>query len=344
MQIEIESVSIGEHLTPKVIAEIGINHGGSLNVALQMAESAINNGAHLIKHQTHIPEKEMSREAELAIPGNSDQSIFKIMMDTHLSEEDEFALMNYVRSRGAVFISTPFSREAADRLNSWGVPAFKIGSGECNNYPLVDYIARLNKPVLLSTGMNSIAEISKSVEILESHKVPYVLLHTTNLYPTPHHLLRLGALQDMRAAFPSAILGLSDHSTSNSACLGSIPLGARLLERHYTDDKRREGPDIVCSMDGSELQSLVRMSEEIFHALGGKKVAADEESVTANFAFASVASTREIAKGEIFTTDNVFPMRPSGGDFGPTEYFSLLGRVSKRAVAARTQLSFEDVE
>jgi N-acetylneuraminate synthase len=234
----------------------------------------------------------MSSEAESAIPGNTNKSIFQVISECELAESEEFQLMEYTQSLGGTFISTPFSREAADRLDSWGVPAFKIGSGECNNFPLVEHIAKKKKPVLLSTGMNSIDSIRVSTSILEDNKVPYVLLHTTNLYPTPHKLLRLGALVEMQAAFPDICLGLSDHSTSNSACLASVALGARVLERHFTDSKDREGPDIVCSMDEMELSDLVRSSSEVFASLGGTKNPASEESVTMNFAFASVAAVR----------------------------------------------------
>jgi N-acetylneuraminate synthase len=344
VNLEIAGQTIGWESEPKVIAEIGINHGGSLEVAKSMVESAIRGGAHFVKHQTHISKLEMSSEAESAIPGNTDKSIFQVISECELEESEEFALMEYTKSLGGIFISTPFSREAADRLNSWGVPAFKIGSGECNNFPLVEHIAKKNKPVLLSTGMNSIDSIRVSAKILDDNKVPYALLHTTNLYPTPHKLLRLGALVEMREAFPGISLGLSDHSTSNSACLASVALGARVLERHYTDSKNREGPDIICSMDETELRDLVRSSSEVFAALGGTKNPATEESVTMNFAFASVSALREINVGETLTRENIFPIRPSGGDFGPSDYESLLGRTVKRRVESRTQIKRADIE
>lgn len=342
--LEVAGLKVGFDHEPKVIAEIGINHGGSLEVAKKMAKNAIENGAHFVKHQTHIPLKEMSREAETVIPGNSTLPIFEIIAGSSLSEEDEFELMSYTNSMGGIFLSTPFSREAADRLDSWNVPAFKIGSGECNNFPLVEHIARKGRPVFLSTGMNSISSIRVSTSILENHGIPFVLLHTTNLYPTPHNLLRLNALDDMALAFPGVPLGLSDHSTSNSACVASVVLGARLLERHFTDSKTsRSGPDIVCSMDGHDLQHLITSSREVFLALGGTKVPAPEELVTMNFAFASVSSTKSIQIGETFTEDNIFPIRPSGGFYGPSDFSNLIGKKSNRSIPARTQLKPEDV-
>jgi len=344
MNLEVAGIKIGINHSPKVIAEIGINHGGSLSVAKEMAAAAVKAGSHFVKHQTHIPDAEMSSEAAYFVPGNSHKSIYDIINESSLSEEEEFELMSHVQELGGIFISTPFSRQAADRLDAWDVPAFKIGSGECNNFPFVDYVARKKKPIFLSTGMNSISTIATSVGILNQHSVPYVLLHTTNLYPTPHALLRLNALDDMRDSFPGVTLGLSDHSTSNSACIASVVLGARLLERHFTDSREtRSGPDISCSMDSSDLSALVKSSSEVFHALGGTKNPLPEEQVTMDFAFASVSSTRDIDTGEVLSSDNIFPLRPGGGDFGPAEYASLLGKKSVRKIKTRTQLRKGDL-
>ena len=226
---------IGDNHPPVVIVEIGINHEGSLPLAISMVDAAIDAGAEIIKHQTHIIEDEMSDEAKSVIPGNTDVSIYEIMERCALSEEDERCLMDHVQKRGAIFISTPFSRAAVDRLVKFDIPAFKIGSGECNNYPLVKYIAGFGKPVIISTGMNSIESVRPSVEILRLANVPFALLHCTNVYPTPPELVRLGAMSRLKDAFLDAVIGLSDHTTSNYPCLGAVALGASILERHFTD-------------------------------------------------------------------------------------------------------------
>ena len=140
--IKIGNVNISQNSPPVIIAEIGINHNGSLKAAINLVDLAINSGAQIIKHQTHVVDDEMSFEAKKIIPGNSNKSIYKIIKECSLSEEDEFKLMTYVKSKKRVFISSPFSRKAVDRLVKFKVPAFKIGSGECNNYPLVEYIAK----------------------------------------------------------------------------------------------------------------------------------------------------------------------------------------------------------
>ncbi|MCZ8134241.1 MAG: N-acetylneuraminate synthase family protein, partial [Algoriphagus sp.] len=168
---------VGYEYPPLVIAEIGINHEGSLEVAKAMVDAAHRAGAEMVKHQTHIVEDEMSGAAKKTIPGNAKVSIYEIMERCALNEADELALKEYVESKGMIFISTPFSRAAADRLIKWDVPAFKIGSGECNNYPLLEHIADFGKPIIMSTGMNTIESIRKAVAIFENRGVPYALLH-----------------------------------------------------------------------------------------------------------------------------------------------------------------------
>ena len=143
MEFSIGDVFIGSNHPPVVVAEIGINHNGSLIEAKKIANLAITSGAKIIKHQTHIVEDEMSSEAKDIIPGNADISIYEIMQNCALSKEDEYSLMKYIQSKGAVFISTPFSRAAANLLEEFNVPAYKIGSGECNNYPLIKHVASL---------------------------------------------------------------------------------------------------------------------------------------------------------------------------------------------------------
>lgn len=161
------------------------------------------------------------------------------MSKAALHEEEEKELKEYVESKNMIFLSTPFSRAAVERLEKIGVKAYKIGSGECNNYPLVEVVAKKRKPMIISTGMNNIESIRRTVEIVEKYNVPYALLHTTNLYPTPIDKVRLGAMQELERKFPNAVIGLSDHTVNNNACLAATALGASILERHFTDTKRR---------------------------------------------------------------------------------------------------------
>jgi N-acetylneuraminate synthase len=342
-EFKIDNRLIGVNHPPVVIAEIGINHEGSLETAILLADAAIDAGAEIIKHQTHIIEDEMSDEAKSVIPGHTVESIYEIMARCALSEDDERKLMEHIQKRGAIFISTPFSRAAVDRLVKFDIPAFKIGSGECNNYPLIKYISRFGKPVILSTGMNSIETVRPSVEILRKANIPFALLHCTNVYPTPPELVRLGALKILKDAFPDAIIGLSDHTTSNYTCLGAVALGASILERHFTDSMDRPGPDIVCSMDPAALTDLVNGSKVIFSARGGTKDAVNAERSTIAFAFASVVAYKEINAGEILTEENLWLRRPGGGDFNAVDYDKLIGKKALVKIAQGSRINRIDI-
>ena len=342
--IEIQGRKIGPDYPPLVIAEIGINHEGSLKVAKEMVDAAARAGVEVVKHQTHIVEDEMSSAAKKVIPGNADVSIYEIMERCSLNEADETELKAYVESKGMIFISTPFSRKAAIRLEKMGVSAYKIGSGECNNYPLLEHIASFNKPVILSTGMNTIESITKAVAIFNKASVPVALLHTTNLYPTPPHLVRLGAMTQLAQAFPNHVFGLSDHTITNHACLGAVALGASILERHFTDHMQRTGPDIVCSMDETACRDLITGSNLMWQMRGGKKEPSKEEQVTIDFAFATVCSIAPIQKGEILTKDNIWVKRPGTGEILAENFNSLLGKTALRDIESDEQLSWNDFE
>ena len=339
MNFKIGTRSVGPDFPPLVVTEIGINHNGDLEQAKILVDAAAGAGAEVIKHQTHIPDAEMSIEARDVIPGNADISIYDVIKNCSLSLDEERQLAEYVRSKGLIYMSTPFSFEALDFLESIDVPAYKIGSGECNNYPLVEAIASKNKPVIMSTGMNSIESIKPSVEIFRKYKTPYALMHCTNLYPTPDKLIRLNSILDLKAAFPDAVLGLSDHSLTNYPCLASVALGAAILERHFTDTKLRVGPDIICSMTPEELSELISGSRIIYEATQGSKFPVKEEDVTIAFAFASVVATRDLNSGHVISREDITLKRPSGGDYGPKEFFSLIGKKVEKEINMNTQIS-----
>jgi len=342
--ITIAGRHIGMDFPPLVIAEIGINHEGSLQVAKEMVDAAHRAGAEVVKHQTHIVSDEMSGAAKKVIPGNADISIYDIMERCALDESDESELKKYVESKGMIFISTPFSRAAAERLERLGVVAYKIGSGECNNYPLLEHIAKFGKPVILSTGMNTIESVKKAVAIFDAHNVPVALLHTTNLYPTPSHLVRFGAMVELHQAFPEKVFGLSDHTLNNNACLGAVALGASILERHFTDHMQRTGPDIVCSMDEIACKELIKNCLEIALMRGGKKESTKEEKVTMNFAFATVCSIAPIKKGDDFTKENIWVKRPGTGEILAEHFNTLLGKKALMDIDEDEQLTWEHIE
>lgn len=342
--IEIQGRRIGQDYPPLVIAEIGINHEGSLRVAKEMVDAAVRAGVEVVKHQTHIVEDEMSSVAKKVIPGNADVSIYEIMERCALNEAEEIELKAYVESKGMIFISTPFSRAAANRLKKMNVPAYKIGSGECNNYPLLEHIATFGKPVILSTGMNTIESVSKAIDIFNKAEVSVALLHTTNLYPTPPELVRLGAMTQLSQAFPNHVFGLSDHTVTNHACLGAVALGASILERHFTDYMERTGPDIVCSMDEETCKSLIKGSQLIWKMGGGKKEPSKEEQVTIDFAFATVVTIKPIKKGEQFSKENIWVKRPGTGEILAENFNKILEKKATADIEIDEHITWKHIE
>ncbi len=326
---------------PLVIAEVGINHEGDIRKALRMVEDAAAVGCECVKFQSHVVDDEMIPND--VIPGNATESIWDIMARCALSEDEERELKAAVEGRGMIYLCTPFSRAAALRLERIGVGAYKIGSGECNNYPLVSLIASFGKPVILSTGMNDLISIEPAVAILRQAGVPFALLQCTSMYPTPYEKVRLGALPALRERFPDAAIGLSDHSLGNYTCFGATALGASILEKHFTSDKSWPGPDVPISIDPAELRDLIAGSRAIHAAMGGTKDILPEEQPTIDFAYASVVSIRDISAGEVVSRENIWVKRPGTGEILAAEYESLIGKVARRAIARDTQIRRSDI-
>ena len=328
----IKGRSIGSAHPPLVIAEIGINHEGDLNKAIKMVDDAKKVGCECVKFQSHIVEDEMIPAAQSVIPGNADESIWNIMKRCSFSEKEELKLKNYVESAGMIYLSTPFSRAAAKRLEKAGVEAYKIGSGECNNYPLIQHIASYHKLVILSTGMNDLDSITLAVEILRKKSVPFALLHCTSIYPTPYEKLRLGALKILADKFPEAVIGLSDHSMGIYTCFAAIALGASVLEKHFTSDKSWPGPDISISIDPSELKDLIEGSRAIHKALGGEKNILPEEQSTIDFAYACVVAMQDIDPGETLSAHNIWVKRPGTGEIKAEAFNTIIGKKARKAI------------
>jgi len=335
---------IGPDEPPLVIAEIGINHGGDLDVARLMVTLAAKAGAEIVKHQTHFVWDEMTEEAKSVLPPNAGgKSIWQVMEDCALSAEDEQALKTHAEDLGLIYISTPFSRAAADFLDEIGVPAFKIGSGEADHLPLIRHIAAKGKPVILSTGMQTIETIRRSVAILDEAGIDYALLECTNLYPSPPEIVSLKGVTDLRAAFPNAVVGFSDHSIGPEMALASVALGASILERHFTDSRYREGPDISCSMDPAELRRLIDRSKEIWTALHNEKRRTAPEEAVYRFARTSVVADRDLPAGHVIAEADIWGRRPGSGEIAGYDFDKVVGRTLGRALARNTQLKWSDL-
>ena len=327
---------------PLIIAEIGINHGGDLAVAMEMIRLAATAGCECVKHQTHFLDDEMTEEARSIFPPNAEESIWDVMERCALGPDEEVRLKECAESLGLIYLSTPFSRAAANFLNEIDVPAFKIGSGEADNLPLIRHVAGFGKPVIMSTGMQSIETLRESVNILETAGVDYALLECTNLYPSPPEHVSLKGIGELRDAFPDAVIGFSDHSIGPLMALASVALGALVVERHFTDSRYREGPDISCSMDPAELCLLIQTSREIRTALNNDKKRTAPEEAVYRFARASVVADRELPAGHVVTADDIWVRRPGTGEIPGYEFDRVVGRTLKRDMERNAQLRWAD--
>ncbi|SOC16115.1 N-acetylneuraminate synthase family protein [Rhodobacter maris] len=341
--MKLGSRSIGPDHPPLVIAEIGINHGGSLDVAKEMVRLAAAAGCECVKHQTHILEDEMTDEAKQIFPPNADVSIWEVMARCALSQDDEVELKRYTESLGMIYLSTPFSRAAAEFLEEIGVVGYKIGSGEADNLPLIRHIAKKGKPVILSTGMQTIETIRASVAILQGSGVEFALLECTNLYPSPPEIVSLKGVNELQKAFPGVPVGFSDHSIGPEMALASVALGACILERHYTDSRYRIGPDIINSMDPAELRFLIDRSREIWIAANNPKERTAAEEPVYRFARASVVADADLPAGHVITEADIWARRPGSGEIPGYEFDKVLGKRLIRAVTRNTQLKWSDL-
>ena len=342
-QVEISGRLIGNDFAPLIVPEIGINHEGSLEKAIQLIDAAKSSGAEIIKFQCHIVEEEMLKTGMK--PGNiSKETLWDIIERCQFSEDQEYQLKEYTEKQNMIYLSTPFSRKASERLNEMGVKAFKIGSGECNNFPLIKHICKFDKPIILSTGMNNFTDIKKSVDIINSFSIPLIILVCTSTYPSKSNEMRLGRIKVFKDEFKNIPIGLSDHTEDIWTALGSVSFGASLIEKHFTVSDDWPGPDIKVSINPSKLKNLIEGSKEIWNARSGETDIIKNEIPVANFAYASVVSIKKIKSGEKLSDENIWVKRPGDGDIHAREYENIIGKKAKIDIPTNHQLKWTDFE
>ena len=337
--LKISGRKIGYNYKPLIVPEMGINHGGSLETAFRIVDAAKKCGAEIIKHQTILPDEDMSSEAQkikLNVLGK--KNLYDLLKRLSLNAEDEFKLKKYVEKKAMIFLSTAFSKAGVDRLVKIGVKLFKVGSGEFSNIPLINYIAKFNKPMILSTGMHNLDQIKNVSKSLKKVNSKFALLHCTSVYPTPNKLIRLNAITQMRKQL-NHVIGLSDHTNNSFSSFGAIALGACIIEKHFVDKKTRLGPDVSSSIDQKELKNLIEGCNSIFEQRSGdKNKLLKEEENTKKFSFPSVASIKFIKKGEKFSQYNIFLKRPGNGQLSVKDYKKILGKRSKVDIVKNIQI------
>jgi len=324
-----------------VIAEAGINHNGSLILAKKLVNSAKKTGADCIKFQTHIPEKEMLK-TDVRVRKKSKKTLWDIMKECEFSPQEELEIKNYCKRKKIIFLSTPFSIEAVDRLSRINVPAYKIGSGELTNIPFLLHIAKKKKPVILSTGMSQYKEIREAVSLFKKHKTQLILLQTTSTYPSDYRDVNLGVLEKYQKEF-KVLVGISDHSIGIYTALGAVAKGACLVEKHFTLDKNMSGPDQKLSLEPQEFEELVKGCRAVKSALGNSKVILKKEKPIIKFARESVVTINTIKKNDVFASNNISTKRPYTGEIPANQFYKVLGKKASRNILLNKQLRWADV-
>ena len=335
-------LEIGVGCAPIVIPEAGINHEGSLDRALDLVRSAHSAGAKVIKFQTHIPEEEMIR-TDIVPEGISSESLWDIISRCSLSSSEERKVAVECERLGMEFLSTPFSVAAVDRLVALGVNGFKVGSGEVSNPFILERIAATGLPVVLSTGMHTDIEVRKAYNILRQGGCPVALLHCISAYPAPHELMAIRSVPRLMRIFPDVPVGISDHSEGIWTALGAVALGACVVEKHFTVDRRWPGPDMPVSIEPGQLRDLIDGSTAIWESLRNVSGEEEFEEPVRHFAVSSIVTNTEIAQGALISESDITLKRPGTGDFHADDLGSVIGARAARSIRSNQFLRRDDL-
>lgn len=318
-----------------IIAEAGVNHNRDMGIARGLIDAAVEAGADAVKFQTFKAENVISahaKKADYQIENTgSAESQLEMVKKLELSYDQFTALRDYCNARGILFLSTPFDLESVDYLHSIGMPIFKIPSGEVTNLPHMLKIARLGRPVIMSTGMCELLEVRFALETLEQNGAGEVtLLHCNTEYPTPYADANLRAIETLRREFPGHKVGFSDHTLGPEAAVAAAAMGAAVIEKHITLDHNMEGPDHLCSLEPHELAAMVKSIRRVEEMLGtGVKEPTPSERKNIEIARKSILAKTAIRKGEIFTEDNLTVKRPGSG-ISPLRWYDVIGSAAAR--------------
>jgi len=316
-----------------IIAEAGVNHNGSLDMALKMVDVAVEAGADAVKFQTFKAEKVIAAHAPKASyqeeTTGTGESQLEMVRRLELDEEAHKRLFKYCRKKVIQFLSTPFDLESIDLLVRLGLTVFKIPSGEITNLPYLRKLGALSKKLIMSTGMADLGEIEDALIVLMKAGTgpeDITILHCNTEYPTPFEDANLKAMMTIRAAFPGVQVGYSDHTPGIEVPIAAVALGASVIEKHFTLDRNMRGPDHRASLEPGELRRMATAIRNIEKAMGnGFKKPSPSELKNKSIARKSIVAARDIAKGEVFTDENLTVKRPATG-INPMRWDAILGR------------------
>lgn len=330
-----------------IIAEAGVNHNGDINIARRLVEAAVEAGADAIKFQTFKAENLVTKDAPKAEYQKNiihEESQFEMLKKLELSLEEHFWLKNYCDEKKIMFLSTPFDFESVDLLETVNVPIYKVSSGDLTNIPLIKYISKKNKPIVLSTGMANLLEVEEAIEAIKSvSNVKIILLHCTSNYPTEYEDVNLNSMITLKNAFHLDV-GYSDHTIGLEVPIAAVAMGARVIEKHFTLDKNMEGPDHKASVDIRELSQMVTSIRNIEQAFGdGIKKCNKNEENTKKVARKSVVAKKNIKIGEVIQYDMLTCKRPSGGIL-PKYMCELVGKKALNDIDKDSLITWNDIK
>lgn len=320
-----------------IIAEVGVNHNGSMEIARKLVDAAVAAGADIIKFQTFKAERLVSKNAKKADyqkknMGDGNDSQFEMLKKLELSKQDHEELIAYCHQRGIRFWSTAFDFESMDYLHSLNLGLWKIPSGEITNYPFIRKIASYREPVIMSTGMCDETDIQNAIQVLKQYgmgKEQITILHCNTQYPTPYKDANLKAMLTIKREFGTRI-GYSDHTQGIEVPIAAVALGAEVIEKHFTLDRNLPGPDHKASLEPAELKAMVSAIRNIEQALGdGIKKVSDSERSNRAVARKSIVAACPIKKGEIFTEENLTVKRPGNG-ISPMKWQEVVGTTATK--------------
>jgi N,N'-diacetyllegionaminate synthase len=344
-EVAIGQWKIGPNQPCFVIAEAGVNHNGSTEMALRLVDAAVRAGAQAVKFQTFIADQVISATAPKAAyqreTTGSGESQLEMVRKLELPPHMFADIQHYCQSAGILFLSTPFEEASADLLEALAVPAFKIASGEITNFPFLEHVALKHRPMIVSTGMSDLEEVRAAVEVIRNCGNPeLILLHCVSSYPASPSSANLRAMHTLAHEF-SVPVGFSDHTLGIEVTLAAVVLGATVIEKHLTLDKTLSGPDHRASLEPEEFAAMVRGIRVVESALGdGHKRPSPEELDTASVARKSLVSARTLARGTILTEDAIAIRRPGTG-LAPSMRSQLVGRRLSHDVQAGEVLKWE---
>lgn len=316
-----------------IIAEAGVNHNGSYDLACKLVDAAKDAGADIIKFQTFKAKNLVSadaKKAEYQKKTTGDTSQQEMLSKLELTYDDFKKLQMYCDQKGITFLSTPFDFESIEFLDSLNIPFWKIPSGEVTNYPYLVALAKTRRPVVMSTGMCDMDEICAAMDVLKEHGTTDIkLLHCNTEYPTPMEDVNLRAMKTMRDVFECEV-GYSDHTQGIEVPIAAVAMGATIIEKHFTLDRNMEGPDHKASLEPQELAAMVSAIRNIEQALGsGEKKPSPSELKNREVVRKSIVAKQAIHAGELFTEDNLTTKRPGDG-LNPMLWSDIVGMVSER--------------